>query len=135
MLIGEIIMKTSPQHRSTIAALTLFVSLLIIYSQLLPLSAQPSCDTGLMNAPNTAQSDLDHSVEDWGVYCENTPLPRMQNVSTPSTDGESLECAILGGVPYSNVHCYRNLDSEPDSAMFTLDMNFWFTETTCNNVD
>lgn len=98
-------------------------------------AAQVTTCTSSVNAPDTAQENLDHTEDDWGVFCENSPTPRMGNVPTPSVDGESLECAITGGtVGNSNVHCYRNLESEPDAAMFTLDMAFWFTPTTCNNV-
>ena len=37
------------------------------------------------------------------------PTWQLNNASSPSLDGNSLRCAITGGQPYSNVHCYRNL--------------------------
>ena len=95
-------------------------------------SAQSDCQPQV-SAPTNAQLNLDDSVTDWGVYCENAPEWEMQNVAAPSTDGTALECAITGGDPYSNVHCYRNLLPEAAAAMFTMDMVFWFSETTCNN--
>lgn len=133
-------MKTHNQKRS----LVILIVVLFLYGALSlnfasanrrVFAAQTTCP-GPINTPNAAQNDLDHSEDDWGVYCEGTPTWRMQNVATPSIDGESLECAITGGsVQHSNVHCYRNLISEPDSVMFRMDMVFWFTETTCNNED
>jgi hypothetical protein len=96
--------------------------------------AQPIVCPGSGEIPNNAIINLDQTERDWGVYCEGHPQWRMRNVSTPSLDGKSLECAITGGDQYSNVHCYRNLTEEPESTMFTMDMLFWFSATTCNNV-
>ncbi|HEX2905244.1 MAG TPA: hypothetical protein VHO69_00180 [Phototrophicaceae bacterium] len=96
--------------------------------------AQVTSCTGPINPPSSQQENLDHVAADWGVYCEGGPAPMLRNVATPSVDGESLECAITGGDPYSNVHCYRNLASVPDATVFTLDLAFWFPTTTCANV-
>lgn len=110
--------------------------LMVSFSGIQPrLAAQSLSCSGPVNGADSAQNNLDHSEDDWGVYCEGTPQPRMQNVAAPSVDGESLECAITGGVQYSNVHCYRNLLPEPDAAMFRMEMSFWFSETTCNSND
>jgi hypothetical protein len=78
--------------------------------------------------------NLDHDAADWGVFCERAPIWAKENVSAPSLDGQSLRCGILGGEPYSNVHCYRNLLPEPTANVFTMTMSFQFTPTTtCNN--
>jgi hypothetical protein len=87
------------------------------------------CAEGPANALSSATDDLDHAAADWGVYCEGAPAWRKQNAATPSLDGTALECSITGGAPYSNVHCYRNLRSEPASAVFTLNLAFWFSPT------
>lgn len=79
--------------------------------------------------------NLDQSAADWGVYCEGLPMWELTNVTTPSLDGSALRCATTGGDPYSNVHCYRNLLSEPGARVFTLTLSFQFSPTTtCNDV-
>lgn len=70
----------------------------------------------------------------WEAYLEGLPKWSIGSVSTPSLDSNALRCSITGGSPYSNVHCYRNLPSEPDANSFTLTLSFWFSpKTTCNN--
>jgi hypothetical protein len=76
---------------------------------------------------------LDRQAANWGVDCENSPVWSLQNVASPSLDTESLQCALLGGVGYSNAHFYRIFTSEPTSIAFTLALSFMFTPTTCNN--
>ena len=78
--------------------------------------------------------DLDRHAADWAVYTEGTPTWIKENVATPALDTESLRCAITGGQPYSNIHCYRNLTSEPAATTFTLNLFFRFSPpTTFNN--
>jgi hypothetical protein len=78
--------------------------------------------------------NLEEDVSLWKVYLEGTPTPEIENVDIPSIEGKSLRCSITGGSPYSNVHCYRNLASEPDANSFALSLDFQFTPpTTCNN--
>jgi hypothetical protein len=91
------------------------------------------CDQGPQNPPSAARLDLDQNTEDWGIYCESQPDWAKSNVATPSLDGRSLRCGILGGDPYSNVHCYRNLQPEPFTSHFTLTLSFWFSPTTTFN--
>jgi hypothetical protein len=70
----------------------------------------------------------------WGIYVEGNPTWEMKNVSSPSLDGNSLQCSITGGDPYSNVHCYRNLPADPSSNLFTLSMSFYYQpSSTFNN--
>ena len=77
--------------------------------------------------------DLDEDASAWDVYFEGSPTWTKENVETPSIDGKSLRCSITGGDAYSNVHCYRNLLSEPDAEGFTLALSFWFSPTTTFN--
>jgi hypothetical protein len=92
------------------------------------------CDQGPSNLPSSATQDLDEDVADWGTFCEGSPTWAKENVTTPSIDGRALRCSITGGAPYSNVHCYRNLLSEPLARTFALTVSFMFTPTTtCNN--
>ncbi len=86
--------------------------------------------------------NLDDDASAWGVFTEvptpGTPPPTWQlnNVSSPSQDGRSLRCALTGGQPYSNVHCYRNLPADPGSNLFTLSMSFYYQPaSTFNNVE
>lgn len=91
------------------------------------------CDQGPINPRDSRNGDLDRQAPDWGVYCEGSPMWRLQNVATPSLDTESLQCSLLGGVGYSNAHFYRIFTSEPTSIAFTITLSFRFTPTTCNN--
>lgn len=91
------------------------------------------CSEGPKNPRHSKTYDLDSEANDWGVYCEGFPLWIKENVATPSADGKALRCGITGGFSHSNIHCYTNLNAEPDSKAFTLSMNFKFTPTTCNN--
>lgn len=104
------------------------------------------CHWGPENPPTSAIYDLDQDVEDWGIFCEE-PAPggwltwNLTNTSTSSLDGSSLQCSIMGGAPYSNIHCYRNLLPEPQAGGFTLTIPFLFTSTqsagigVCNGPD
>lgn len=79
----------------------------------------------------SAIHDLDEDASAWGVFCEKSPTFTVQNVSTPSLDGESLECSITGGSePYSNVHCFLHLIEEPEATYFVLKLSFFYTPTT-----
>lgn len=91
------------------------------------------CNQGPLNSPTSQIENLDHAAADWGIYCEGSPVGSLSNVSFPSLDGESLRCALLGGVPYSNIHCYRNLLAEPLVSEFVLTVPFWFSPTTTFN--
>jgi hypothetical protein len=85
--------------------------------------------------------NLDEDASQWGVFPEvpnqDTPPPtwELNNVSSPSLDGRSLRCALTGGHPYSNIHCYRNLTADPASNVFTLSMSFYYQPaSTFNNI-
>ena len=87
----------------------------------------------------STQLGLDEDASKWGGYVDadgqGIPTWEMNNVSSPSLDGNSLRCAITGGDPYSNIHCYRNLDAEPTSNFFTLSMSFFYQPASSfNNV-
>ena len=93
----------------------------------------------LFSAPNglTTNSGLDQLASEWGVYTdgEGNPIWEISNVSDPSLDGRSLRCAITGGNPNSNVHCYRNLLAEPTRNFFTLSLSFYYQPASSfNNV-
>jgi len=78
---------------------------------------------------------LDEDASAWNVYIEGNPSWALSNVTSPSLDGRSLRCAITGGNPYSNVHCYRNLPAEPKSNVFSLSLSFYYQPTSSfNNV-
>jgi hypothetical protein len=78
-------------------------------------------------------NNLDQSGE-WKGYTEGSPEWAIKYISTPSLDGKSLLCSITGGAPYSNLHCYQNLLSEPTADIFELTLSFWFSPvTSCNN--
>lgn len=103
-------------------------------------AAMTACDQGPKNSPTSKTHDLDEEAEDWGIFCEKSPTTggfptwSLTNVATPSLDGKSLRCSITGGAPYANVHCYRNLQPEPEASVFKLTVPFYFTPTTtCNN--
>jgi hypothetical protein len=96
---------------------------------LLPTPTQPPASTPLPSAEN-----LDRYAQDWKIFTEGAPIAEVKGATNPSLDGESLQCSIKGGEPYSNVHCYLNLPPEPDVSSFILSMAFLFTpEITCNN--
>lgn len=102
----------------------------------LPLVLKPytPCSQGPVNPPSSERQDLDEEAADWGVYCEGLPMWVKENVTTPAIDGKALRCSITGGAPYSNVHCYRNLLSEPMATEFILTLRFMFSpSTSCNN--
>ncbi len=79
-------------------------------------------------------SNLEDDSAAWGVYLEGSPTVNKDTVEPPSLDGNALRCAITGGVPYSNVHCYCNLPPEPEATVFVLTLSFQYTPvTTFNN--
>ena len=85
----------------------------------------------------SSNSGLDEDESKWYIYTdgEGIPTSAVNNVSNPSLDGHSLRCAITGGDPYSNVHCYRNLPAEPTSNFFTLSLSFYYQPASSfNNV-
>lgn len=84
-------------------------------------------------------SDLDDDASYWGGYIDEDgqgiPMWELGNVSNPSLDGISLRCAITGGDPYSNIHCYRNLPAEPTSNFFSISLSFYYhPPSSFNNV-
>ncbi len=88
------------------------------------------------STPPPSTDNLDGYAQDWKIFTEGAPIAELKSAANPSLDGESLQCSIKGGEPYSNVHCYLNLPPEPDVSFFTLSMSFLFTPaTTCNNQD
>jgi len=132
-------MKFLALAATTVLALMSVVGLLSILDSAAPLPVMAAtnlplttCSQGPTNPPASATNNLDRYAADWGVYCELTPTWALTNVTTPSLDGEALQCALTGGAPYSNVHCYRNLLWQPGT-LFTLTLSFQFTPTTTYN--
>ena len=78
---------------------------------------------------------LDEDASQWGGYTDGSGIPtwEISNVWDPSLDGRSLRCALTGGDPYSNVHCYRNLPAKPDSNSFKLSMSFFYQPASSYN--
>jgi len=112
-----------------------FVLLILVLNLFLVSPEQVECNQGPPNPPPSAMHNLDEDAMNWGVFCEGSPTWIKENVAAPSLDGNALRCGITGGDPYSNVHCYINLQSEPGTIEFSLALSFWFTATTCNNQD
>ncbi|KAF5432198.1 hypothetical protein C5S39_04145 [Candidatus Methanophagaceae archaeon] len=79
--------------------------------------------------------NLDENAVNWGNYTDGEGLPTwvIENVATPSIDGNSLRCSITGGDPYSNVHCYREFPSDQNATVFNLSLSFLFSPTTTFN--
>ena len=74
--------------------------------------------------------NLESPTEQWHIYEEGAPTSDIGSAGS----GELLRCSITGGVPYSNVHCYRNVSSVPNASKFCLSLWFGFTPaTTFNN--
>lgn len=100
------------------------------------LHQETDCNVGPANPVTAAVFSLEEDAADWGVFCENGPLWRKENVVAPALDNNALACAITGGEPYSNVHCYRNLPPLPTADEFSLTLSFWYSPTTTfNNQD
>ncbi len=105
--------------------------------QLAHQEAQVSCSLGPSTSPLSTTDNLENEVVRWGVFCDEFD-PRWTKANetppTPSGDNQALRCSIeSGGESYGRLHCYVNLRPELNAAMFTLDMNFKFSPTTCNN--
>jgi hypothetical protein len=75
-----------------------------------------------------AEANLDEPATAWHPYTEiptpglPTPSWEISYASNPSLDGRSLRCAITGGYAYSNLHCYRNLNADPNSNTFMMSL-------------
>jgi hypothetical protein len=107
---------------------------LTFYSDLTVSAQEPPFKAEIQDAFLVNQG-LDEDASAWGVYVEGSPTWILNNATTPSLDGKSLRCGITGGDPYSNVHCYRNLPAEPNSADFSLSMSFYYQPASSfNNV-
>jgi hypothetical protein len=108
---------------------------------LLSLSFMPTSTAGARQssgpaefiAPAATYMDLDEDASQWHGYEEGNPLWSKSNVTDPSLDGRSLRCALLGGDPYSNIHCYRNLPADSTSDLFSLSMAFQYRPTSTFN--
>jgi len=111
------------QRSKSLYAALIFLLLLGMGSiPVLNVNAQPAAQT-----PLSANIDLDEDATQWAIYEENgNPLSGLSNITSPALDGRSLRCAILGGDPYSNVHCYRNLPAEPNSNIFRMSLSFYY---------
>ncbi|MBL8162986.1 MAG: hypothetical protein JNJ61_13445 [Anaerolineae bacterium] len=106
------------------------------------------CNLGMSNPLTSLTDDLDHSALDWGGFCDNgrRPIWSKFNITIPITepgdDGLILRCAmdnVLDDAPPPTqneaLHCYRNLNPQNNAVMFTMDMDFRFSETSCNNAN
>lgn len=97
------------------------------------------CPQGPHRPANGQSHNLDEDDVDWGVYCEPSPVTgdwpmwSKENTAFPSLDGKALRCSLLGGAPYANIHCYRNLLPAPSATAFTLTLSFWYSPTTTFN--
>ncbi len=90
-------------------------------------------DQGPSNPPTGARYGLEDWAADWGVYGEKNPVWALADAQTPSLDGHSLKCSLLGGDPNANAHFYRNL-LDDGSRILTLSLAFQFSPvTTFNN--
>ena len=99
-----------------------------------PVFAAEPCDRAPRALPNNTTKNLDDTAKQWGMYCMGSLVPRLQTTTNLSLDGKALRCALLdGGEPYSNLHCYRLLLSEPAARAFTLTLSFWYSPTTTFN--
>lgn len=85
------------------------------------------CDRGPSQVPATSTLDLEHTVFDWGGYCEGWSEWSMTDTAA------GLRLDHLGGEPYSNVHFYRNLSTPSSTRSFVLSMDFEVPSTTFNN--
>ncbi|MSP12160.1 MAG: hypothetical protein EXR62_04290 [Chloroflexi bacterium] len=94
---------------------------------------QFSCNSGPARPPTAITHDLDAGAADWGVFSEGATAWIKENVAAPSIDGKALRCALMGTMPYSNVHCYRNMLPDSLANSFTMTMTFMFTPTTTWN--
>ncbi|NWJ45796.1 MAG: hypothetical protein HXX08_07945 [Chloroflexi bacterium] len=100
--------------------------------------AATGCDQAPTNPPSARALFLERYAEDWGVYCENSPIspynPPIWQKLYSSYGGGSLECALASGsAAYSNVYCYHDMNSKPNAKSFILSFSFWIPATTCNN--
>ena len=110
-------------------------------SRPVPMAARPAqpavrtaapCQQGPANAPTAARSNLEQSAADWGVYCEGAPTWHLQDVPRLAPGDTALRCALTGGQPYANIHCYRNL-LPAAAARLTLRMTFEYSPTSTFN--
>ena len=121
---------------STKQTAKLCLAVLCLY--LLGISSSP---LSTVRAQDTSQvvlstyGELDDDATAWNVYLEGNPTWALENSTSLSLDGHSLRCAITGGSPYSNVHCYRNLPAEKYNNVFLLSMSFvYLPQSSFNNV-
>ena len=86
-----------------------------------------TCSQGPAHDLGSARGDLEEDPDAWGVYCEGAPTWAKASVDAPSLDRTALRCALSGGQPYSNIHCYRNLENNPAAERFRLAMWFYYS--------
>ncbi len=73
---------------------------------------------------------LEEQRDHWGVFCEPSPSTggysewTLDLVSDLALDPPALECALTGGAPYSNIHCYRNLQPDLSATVITYTLSF-----------
>lgn len=107
---------------------TLAVAIALVVASTATVGSDPiNCDRGPSQAPTTYTLDLEHSVSDWGGYCEGWSQWSM----TDTVSGLRLD--HLGGDPYSNIHFYRNLIVPPASRSFVLSLDVEVPATTFDN--
>lgn len=86
-----------------------------------------TCSQGPAHDLGSARGDLEEDPDAWGVFCEGAPTWLKASVDAPSLDRTALRCALTGGQPYSNIHCYRNLENNPAAERFILTMWFYYS--------
>lgn len=107
---------------------TLAAAIALVVGTMATVASDPiNCDRGPSQAPTALILDLEHTVFDWGGYCEG----RSEWSMTDTVAG--LRFDHLGGDPYSNVHFYRNLVVPSATRSFLLSMEVEVPASSFNN--
>jgi hypothetical protein len=145
--------KIKPKSEGRIKKLALIALLVLINLQLLLFAllglnqsieqattstflSNSACNQPQANPPSYDLSNLESRSSDWGIYCENFPLTLKTNLNEPTSGNTALVCGLAPGgmVPYSNVHCYRDLLNHPNTQIMQMTLKFRLEPpTVCNN--
>jgi len=126
-------MISNKKHKTFFLSWLFFLPLLMLSGCNNSNVSSPASSEPTERSTNTVLFENLDERDGWKEYLEGSPEWEIGNRSAPSLDGKVLLCAIKGGVPYSNLHCYLNLPSEPTASIFILTLSFWLPLTTCNN--